>query len=839
MKKSAFFVFISGLGWGIYWGLSCVGVYDLKCTLGESGYLWLVSPVKVLLVKILIAEAIIFSFWILTGYMKRDHKKRLIALQKDAYTYLPAVVLLISVGQFLPPANRFLGVPKFFVQDLGPLLPLLVMGTTLYLKFSRRIIAVWRWSAFRIEQYSPLKISCLIFFATLAVYIFFSLRLVPVNAPKNERYYLLTGDEPQYLLIAHSIAYDGDLNLYNNEKNGDSLIFYDRVINGFSGGTGLFGKFARGRKFTAEKQYWQKKRYSIFRPGLSILLSPWYKLGLIWDNQVRLAVVVFLNFLTSLFVINLFFLSYLITRDKFNSLIITIFAAFSMPVLFYSARIFTELPAAVLLVYSFRKIYEKSFRGFTEVLLIGVCISYLPWLHEKFLFLAGPLLVFLIYQCRKEKNKLKILTASLVPLSVSVCLLMRHYYLLFGVPYPVNMHPGFSVIGFIRGFFALWLSESHGLFAYSPVYIISIIGFFLIFKERRWDLAWFIIVPFFYLIAISSFEQWYGGLCPPGRFLMPVISFLVPIAVYGYHKIRSISFRVIAVLLGAISVAVGVSSMTLPGRLYKYKHSLIPYSERINLKGFFPNLLEPDAGQYRLVVIWMLFIIIFVILYAYYNFSAKKRINVAGWFKGYFVIFFGLIILNLVHVETNRQWTEMDKLVFYQELTQEDQIAVFAEAERPKYRLVKDRKSFINPPSVNYEAEHLLLNRTNVVSDESASNKGAVCGKTGKFAPGFLVYGPYEKFPPGNYKVSFRMKAPYNRTKEKIAIVDVVSDKGTVTHGKKEIKSADFSEINRYQYISFTFNLTREVSDIEFRVYFTGKKDIIVDKITLVPVDND
>ena len=64
-----------------------------------------------------------------------------------------------------------------------------------------------------------------IFAVSLAVFSVARMRLVSLRAEGPAQARFLAGDEPSYLLLAHSAAFDLDFNLFNNRTAGDGRFF--------------------------------------------------------------------------------------------------------------------------------------------------------------------------------------------------------------------------------------------------------------------------------------------------------------------------------------------------------------------------------------------------------------------------------------------------------------------------------------------------------------------------------------------------------------------------------------------------------------------------------------
>ncbi len=63
-------------------------------------------------------------------------------------------------------------------------------------------------------------------------------------------------------------------------------------------------------------------------------------------------------------------------------------AALVVPLLFYSFQIYPELPAALLLLFAFRKLVLDQHPSAPGAFAAGVALSALPWLHQKYSVVA-------------------------------------------------------------------------------------------------------------------------------------------------------------------------------------------------------------------------------------------------------------------------------------------------------------------------------------------------------------------------------------------------------------------------------------------------------------------
>jgi len=126
------------------------------------------------------------------------------------------------------------------------------------------------------------------FAVSLAVFSLARARIVSLSASGPDQARLLTGAEPAYLLLAHSVVRDRDFNLYNNRVERDGRRF----------------GMERCDEHGARKDWERKEIYSIHTPGLPLLIAPAYAVGLIGPLSPRAAVCLFLNLIAALLAAN-------------------------------------------------------------------------------------------------------------------------------------------------------------------------------------------------------------------------------------------------------------------------------------------------------------------------------------------------------------------------------------------------------------------------------------------------------------------------------------------------------------------------------------------------------
>lgn len=130
---------------------------------------------------------------------------------------------------------------------------------------------------------------------------------------------------------------------------------------------------------------------------------------------------------------------------------------------------------------------------------------------------------------------------------------------------------------------------------------------------------------------------------------------------------------------------------------------------------------------------------------------------------------------------------------------------------------------------VFYEAEHMHSQMADVRFDGEAS--GGLARFAGSRGSGleFVLFGPYRFFPPGEYRVVFRIKAEEARPEEIFAVLDVAGREGSKTFAEKTLKGSDATE-GVYSDYEIVFSID-ELEILEFRLRWFGNGKIWADYV--------
>jgi hypothetical protein len=195
----------------------------------------------------------------------------------------------------------------------------------------------------------------------------------------------VTGDEPHYLLVAQSIAYDGDVELTNDYASRDRTL---RVLNFFPLGPHLHAADYKG---TGELR-------PLHGVGLSALLAPAVALGGLTGARLLMVLV------AALLADQLYrLLRELRFRARYR-IFAWVAVAFCLPVLVFSSQFYPELPAALLVVVLLRIMVARAASP-RALALGGLAAAALVWLHVRYLPLSAAAFIGLAYAAFVEDQR--------------------------------------------------------------------------------------------------------------------------------------------------------------------------------------------------------------------------------------------------------------------------------------------------------------------------------------------------------------------------------------------------------------------------------------------------
>lgn len=344
--------------------------------------------------------------------------------------------------------------------------------------------------------------------------------------------YSASGDEPHYLMIAHSIVADHDIDVGNNYAANDGRAFgHDHLDIGRHAVRSRTGRVL-----------------SIHDPGLGVVLAPVYFLS---RQVARLAPPSLLKrvrmdrglltySLISMFMAALtcFGLAFLATglcaiAGPDRAAWLVFLAGISSPIASHAFLVFPEVPALFItcLIVWFT-LSPPHRRDGARLLVLAALLGGLPWTHHKFLVYSLGLLGLIAWRradvLRRVPTSLHVAAAVLfVAPQFWLLAWSRHEWGTLGGALTTSGMP-FSWVDLKHGLVGLWLDRQAGLLAYAPLYWVVPASGLLSFR-RNWDY----LIPFalMYLPAAAYVIGWWAGFAPAARYLVPAVPLLlVPVA---------------------------------------------------------------------------------------------------------------------------------------------------------------------------------------------------------------------------------------------------------------------------------------------------------------------
>ena len=424
-------------------------------------------------------------------------------------------------------------------------------------------------------------------------------RLVSLGAEGPAQARFLTGDEPAYMLLAHSLVTDGDFNLYNNRVNKDGRAF----------------GMERCDEHGARKDWVKKEIYSIHTPCLAVLIAPAYALGLHGPIAPRTAVCLFMNLLAAILAVNVYLFCVEIAGGaRLPALLATATVALTPPVIFYSNLVYPELPAALLIVYALRhtmptfcRLADSPSRRFA----VSCAIAALPWLSFRF-FLPALILLWLLVQSSRRLSPphRRGVSLPLLLFTVSLASFLGYQWRAFGTINPAAGYVyqdfarrGFFSRGMLDGMFGILLDEGHGILTWSPVYMLSLTGLLLLFRQRRECGFWFLLLLLVIYLPGANFVFWWGVFAPPPRYMVVPAPLLGALLCYALSRRPRTSFIALYGLLLAASLSFCYAGCRHPNLLYKQRHIVTNHHPRLMTRAF-PSFVHSRPSTWPLALGW-------------------------------------------------------------------------------------------------------------------------------------------------------------------------------------------------------------------------------------------
>jgi hypothetical protein len=484
--------------------------------------------------RLAVAASVIFLFilglWALSSHFLAratgfPYKR---ALDLDLWTWTPILFLALTplaLRRYVSHQDLIARISLWIAAVLLAVVYLkAVVGRRVAAEHRSRIAAAWKRFLDRPVQ-SKLPV---LFLAALIIFNGASLILSSEGVA-------FSGDEPHYILNAHSLLRDGDLDLANNYDQADYAAY-------MPAGVVLRPHTVPGAK--------PGSRYSFHSPGLSFYLLPFYAVGSGWG---RAALTLWIRFAMTILGALFGLQVYLYVRRAWwwnrEDLALGLWAVTSLatPVFFYSLHAYPEIMAALFSLTVFRLLRFSKWLTPGRLLLFGFLLSSLVWLHAlKYVFILIPLFLYCLWSLARRRCPLRDWAVFLSVPAVMAGLYLLFSYKLYGSINPTAVSwqgamDGRETAGFLK---MLWsgipfrfrletllgyfLDQRDGLLLYAPIYLFAFLGFLRMVREKaRAKQAWLILAVSAPYVLVSAFLTQRTGYAPQARPLVAAVWALI------------------------------------------------------------------------------------------------------------------------------------------------------------------------------------------------------------------------------------------------------------------------------------------------------------------------
>jgi hypothetical protein len=370
--------------------------------------------------------------------------------------------------------------------------------------------------------------------------------------------------------------------------------------------------------------------YYINAPGPGILLVPAYLadrfLNRTFGSRRQIAAILFWQVLGAILVHQMA-LAAAFLAGRAAALTVAFAFALAVPLLFYTFQIYPELPAALFLLFAFRKLVLDPFPSALGTLAAGVALGALPWLHQKYSVVAAALALYGAQRFIRRRRpgwvveawKLALLAA---PLALSAFSVFLYNHALTGSLSPAATFTAAGRSAFepgaaVKGFLGLFLDQENGLFVFAPVYLVALIGFPAFRSKHPTLVAPFLLVVASYLFVIASFPFWPGAVSTMGRYVSSILPLLsLPAVLVARRAFADGRLAGTGISLAAASFAMSVSFVRdiIPSYQPKLLWARVLYCDPIQLLPDFQTegFLGSGAAHFPKVLAQLLFVALLV-----------------------------------------------------------------------------------------------------------------------------------------------------------------------------------------------------------------------------------
>ncbi len=448
---------------------------------------------------------------------------------------------------------------------------------------------LWRWLSS--QEVAPRRAAVGLFLGAFLPYLFLGAHTTTAMSA--------TGDEPYYLLVAHSLLSDGDANLRNNFERQDYLPFY----------WGTLTSEAPGFEATPDGRVYARL-YQGFQP---LVLLPGYAIA------GRRGAAITMSVLGALALALAFRLAIASGASRRAAFLAWVGAAFSAPFVVYATSPFPEMTGACLATAAAYLLWRQPVSR-AAVATAAACLLGMVAAKSRLFVLVPPIALGALrrFSWRRVALLSGVLAAGLAAATIYDARILGAHV--------VRRSGSANALGILRwlvdwtiraplehrGQLGLLLDQEFGLLWAAPVFALAMVGGVVLAVQRRWRLLLLAGGPFllsgYYLGSVAvvgimsrGVSYWYGGFSPPARFLMASLPLLTVLLAVALDHVRGrLAWSLVALLYAGTAGYAAVLSAWPPWRFQNATGRSMAGLALFHRTGldpgrFLPSFITPEA----------------------------------------------------------------------------------------------------------------------------------------------------------------------------------------------------------------------------------------------------
>ncbi len=240
----------------------------------------------------------------------------------------------------------------------------------------------------------------------------------------------------------------------------------------------------------------------------------------------------------------------------------------SAPFVLNAGAIYPDLPSALLLTLAYEAVDAPRLTP-RRALALGALLACMPWLHVKLLAVAAVYLVWAVFLLWRQTwagdaPGRGIVASGLLALglpALSLVGLMLFSRALYGSLNPTAPYQGGPTLlsgNPVEGAMGQIFAQGQGALGTAPFILLALPGLVVLWQRDRPTALKIALVTVPFWLLTLTYRNWWGGDCPPLRFLLPVLPLWAIGIAALLARVRTILARLVVALLVAWTLALSL-----------------------------------------------------------------------------------------------------------------------------------------------------------------------------------------------------------------------------------------------------------------------------------------